>query len=66
MKFRTILIAVIFLSLNFIQVFAQSNLLTMAVLNINDAGSQLSPSQLASLSRIEVIKYGQFEFLNQY
>lgn len=66
MKIRTILIAVFILSMSSIQAFCQSNLPTLAVLNIDNPGSQLTPAQLASLTRIEVIKYGQFEVLDQY
>lgn len=41
---------------------------TMAVMNIDntDAEAELSPSQLAGLTRIEVTKYNQFEVLDQY
>lgn len=45
---------------------AQENLPTIAVLNIDNTNAELNPSQLASLARIEVTKYGKFEVYDQY
>ena len=45
---------------------AQENVPTIAVLNIDNTNAELTPSQLASLARIEVTKYGKFEVYDQY
>ena len=46
--------------------FSQTTAPSLAVLNIDNTSAELIPSQLASLARIEVTKYGQFEVIDQY
>jgi len=62
------MIFVIFIVINMIsaRLTAQESIPTIAVLNIDNTNADLSPSQLASLTRIEVTKLGDFEVYDQY
>jgi len=65
-RYVTTLMLAILCSLPFCTLNAQSVKPKMAVMNIDNTGAELSPTQLASLTRIEVTKYDQFEVVDQY
>jgi len=64
-RIATTLVAILTL-FTFNIISAQSTSPTMAVMNLDNTGAELSPTQLASLTRIEVTKYNQFEVVDQY
>lgn len=59
-------LAMMSFTLFFFWTFAQNNMPSIAILDIDNTNAELSPDQLASLARIEITKLGTFEVIDPY